>query len=63
MHGLSIENNDLSSDMRLITNEKHSQVSRFKGMNMDISVKGQVMSSRLSIENGDKVSRMLCSKI
>ena len=49
-------------------NEKPSQVRRFKGMNMEISVRGKlilqkVTSSHFSVENVDKVSRILSSKI
>ena len=63
-----IENNDLASDLRLVTNEKYSQVRRLKGMNMGVSVEGQLilqklMSSRLPIENMDEASRILSSNI
>ena len=66
--GLSIEKNNLTSDLRLMMSEKCSQVNRFEGMSMGISTTGQLtlqkaISSHVPIENVDKVSRMLSSKI
>ena len=48
MHRLSSENDELTSDVKLKTNERCSKVSRFKGEIMDISVKGQQMFQKVT---------------
>ena len=67
-HDLSVENNDLTSDLRLATDNKYSQVRIFEGVSMVISAKVQstlqkLMPSRLPVDNMDKVSRILSSSI
>ena len=66
--GLSIEKNNLISDLRLMMSEKCSQVNRFEGMSMGISAKGKltlqkVTSLRLSVVSMGKESQMLRSSI